>query len=177
MSLLAEMNNIIKENAEKTLNINGNMVTLQDVEAEHAYHPGQLLFHATQTDPEEWSDDETSALTIHSLSFDVKTKNKSYSVSFDFGDGEDYHENQKQLPIDMKNITPYILDEDDNEIKDMQTLTTLRGLCIQYVTQSNLVDDLYQNANQKELDRDNYNEPDDDYDREVPQFYDGTGRF
>lgn len=176
MNLLAEMNNIIKENADKTLNINGNLVSLQDMEVDHEYHPGQLLLHATLDSPEEYSDDETSALNVHSLTFSVKTKSASYTVTFDFK-GNDYHEQANQLEKDMKSITPYILDDEDDEIKDSQTIYSLKNTCIQYVNQSGLIDTLYKEGNQKELshnDNDDYNN--DDYDR-MPDYYDGTGRF
>lgn len=164
MKLLQEMNAILEAVQGRTLDVNGYSVRLEDWEAKHGYHPGQLLFHATHDDPEEYSDDESSHLTIVNLVFEVKSANKDYVLSYDLDD-KDYHENANRLYDDLSHLTPEVHDGEDDKVTDQRTIIELKKLVTEYAKKFKLLDFLYENGSQHELEHDNdsgYDYHDDD---------------
>lgn len=174
MKLLEELNQIITEADKTSMDVNGFNVSIYETEASHGYLPGKLLFHASHHGPEEWSDSESTHLTVDAVKLKVtNTRGQTYFVEYNLK-GEDFHEDNKKLVAAMKSTVPEIFDPEEEPVTDQQTVAILRSVCSQYAEKFHLLDYLYEHASQDEQEypEDDHYDDGDDYE-EVHQYYDG----
>jgi hypothetical protein len=172
---------IINEANERppVLNIDGSSVELNEYEAERGYYAGRLLLGASHHGPAEYADDEDSHLTIESISFIVKSKGKEYLVNYDLKN-KDYLDREhtfhkESFLSDLSKGQAVIYDEEDDEIKDTQTVMLLKSLVVKYAKQFDCLQHIYSRIDPVKVEPDNdYGDDNYDDDDEVSQFYDGN---
>lgn len=178
MKLLEELTNIINEAAAKTLNINGYKVQFQDVEGTRGYYPSQLLFRATQTDPDEFSDESEAYLHIDTISFEVvKSNDEYYILQYLLNNNTDYKGDEARLSRDLQSAKTVVYDGNDQEIDDPRITAGLKTTVAEYCKQVDVLTFAAKEASQVEVEPTNdgpdYDDHNDYYDDARADYYNG----
>lgn len=156
-------------NEQNDKNIDGWMVSLEDSDAVVTTISSMISPESMEA-PADYSEPQDVALNIESMSAIIENKTERYVLNYGFNPKTNYINDgrllTKDFVNDLKSLTPVLYNSEDDQINDFKVMTSTKSILARYAEQFDLLQEIRNNASEKQGNPDDWYQDDHFDDRE-----------